>query len=47
VREKEIKVIDMNPKQYHAYAIRQLAQILGIDPDMKGRDIKSPLSGQD
>jgi 3-hydroxyacyl-CoA dehydrogenase len=40
VREKEIKVTEMNPKQYHAYAMRQLAQVPGIDPEMKGRDIK-------
>ncbi len=31
---------DMNPKQYHAYAMRQLSQVPGIDPEMPGRDIK-------
>jgi len=30
----------MNPKQYHAYAMNQLARVPGIAPDMKGRDIK-------
>ena len=31
---------EINPKQYHAYAMRQLAQVPGIDPEMPGRDIK-------
>ena len=30
----------MNPKQYHAYAMRKVAQVPGIDPQMPGRDIK-------
>ena len=31
---------EMNPKQYHAYAMRTVAQVPGIDPQMPGRDIK-------
>ena len=31
---------EMNPKQYHAYAMRKVAQVPGIDPQMPGRDIK-------
>ena len=30
----------IHPKQYHAYAMRQVARVPGIDPDMPGRDIK-------
>jgi 3-hydroxyacyl-CoA dehydrogenase len=33
-------VSELKPKQYIGYAMRQLAQVPGIDPEMTGRDIK-------